>query len=337
MADTNQASHTPNGLEPSPRGAVAVPDLAPAELPSVALPTAELKDFWLLSKPGVTALVVFSAACGLALAPAPPHLVLIFAALLAITLGSAGAAALNMWLEAESDAKMLRTQARPLPAARLSKDTAFGYGALLSVLAFILLSFAAGWQAALLLAFSSFFYVLFYTGWLKRRTDQNIVIGGAAGAFPPVIGWLAGGGDFFHPLPWILFLLIFLWTPPHFWALALPRREEYMRANLPMLPATRGKATTRLHILVYSVLLLPCSLLPALYLDATGRWAYLAFAFVVSAHFLVLAILLARSEDDSPAQAVCATRLFRASIGYLFFVLTALALAHRLPALLLSL
>ena len=267
---------------------------------------------------------------GLFLAPAPPHFVLIFAALLAIALGSAGAAALNMWWESESDAKMLRTQARPLPADRLSKDSAFAYGATLSVVGFILLSFAAGWQAAVLLAFSSFFYVLFYTGWLKRRTDQNIVIGGAAGAFPPLMGWLAGGGEFLHPLPWILFLLIFLWTPPHFWALALPRREEYMRAGLPMLPATRGKATTRAHILVYSLLLLPCSLLPAFYLDGVGRWAYLAFACLVSGHFLVLAVMLAVSEDESETQALRAGRLFRASIGYLFFLLTALVVAHLL-------
>ncbi len=322
MADTK---NTPSRSEPSPAA-----ELSAAEFPAPEFSAAELKDFWLLSKPGVTALVVFTAACGLFLAPAPPHFVLIFASLLAITLGSAGAAALNMWLEAESDAKMLRTQARPLPADRLSKDTAFGFGALLSVLAFILLSFAAGWQAALLLAFSSFFYVLFYTGWLKRRTDQNIVIGGAAGAFPPVIGWLAGGGAFFHPLPWILFLLIFLWTPPHFWALALPRREEYLRAGLPMLPATRGKATTRLHILIYALLLLPSSLLPALYLEDTARWAYLAFASVVSGYFLALAVLLARSEDDSSIQDLRAQRLFRASIGYLFYLLTALVVAHLL-------
>lgn len=294
----------------------------------------ELSDLLALTKPGVTLLVVFTAVVGLVLAPAPPHPVLAIAAVLAIALGSGGAAALNMWIERESDARMIRTCNRPVPAGRIADDTALVFGATLSIVAFILLNFASGHKAALLLAAASVFYVAVYTPFLKPRTDQNIVIGGAAGALPPVIGWVVGGGELLHPLPWSLFLLIFLWTPPHFWALALPRRAEYAAASLPMLPVTRGEASTRRHIFVYALLLAAAAPLPGFFLEGVsslGRGFYLVAATALGLAFAALALQLLRSVDGSERQARLSFRLFAISIGWLFALFAVAAATPLFP------
>ena len=295
---------------------------------SASLSEPELIDYYRLTKPGVTLLVVFTATAGIYLAPAPPHTVLVFASVLAIAAGSAGAAALNMWCERKRDARMIRTAARPLAAMRIAPDSGFVFGAALAILGFILLTFAAGPLAGILLAVTVLFYVLIYTLVLKPRTEQNIVIGGAAGALPPVIGWVVGGGDLLHPLPWILFALVFLWTPPHFWALALPRRAEYAAAKLPMLPVTRGNAETRKQILVYALLLLPAALLPALHFAGGAQIFYAAAATALGIAFVVLAAHLMRQKEDGDGEARAAKRLFRFSIWHLFLIFTCLLVAR---------
>src|SRR3954465_638111 len=218
---------------------------------SAALP-ADCRDILALTKPRVMYLVVFTGLCGMLAAPTMPPLVLGFTAILCIALGAGACGALNQWYEADIDAKMRRTAKRPLPAGRMDRQSALHLGVGLSAFSVLLMGLATNWLAALLLAVSILFYVLVYTVWLKPRTAQNIVIGGAAGAFPPLIGWVAATGHI-AALPLLLFVIVFLWTPPHFWALSLFVRSDYAAAGIPMLPVVAGPGPTRRQILIYSV------------------------------------------------------------------------------------
>ena len=277
-----------------------------------------LSDFVALTKPRVMMLAVFTALVGLSSAPVRLDPLTIFAAVVAIAAGAGAAGALNMWYDADIDAVMMRTTMRPIPRGKVSRLEALILGLVLSAFAVALLALAANPTAAAVLAFTILFYVVVYTAWLKRSTRQNIVIGGAAGALPPVIGWAAAtGGVGLEPL--VLFLIIFLWTPPHFWALALNRSNEYARAGLPMLPVVAGPAATKRQILFYSLLLMPVSLLPWAF-GLAGAF-YGATAGISGAIFVVLVLQLGRSDEvDRRA----AHRLFGFSIAYLFALFAAL-------------
>jgi protoheme IX farnesyltransferase len=282
--------------------------------PALALSAAEVADFVALMKPRVMSLVVFTAFVGLLLAPGHLHPVLGFAALLCIAVGAGAAGALNMWYDADIDAVMTRTARRPIPAGRVLPGEALGFGATLAVGAVMMLGLTANWFAAGLLAFTIFFYVAIYTVWLKRSTPQNIVIGGAAGAFPPMIGWAAAtGGIALESV--LLFLIIFLWTPPHFWALSLLRSGEYARAGIPMLPVVAGCAETRRQILLYTGVLVPVSLAPWL-LGHAG----LLYGVVAVAAGACLSLLAYRvwAAAEGRATDLAARRLFGFSILYLF-------------------
>src|SRR4249920_1150674 len=222
---------------------------------------ATVGDYIALMKPRVMSLVVFTALVGLAVAPGSLHPVAAFTALLCIAVGAGAAGALNMWYDADVDALMTRTARRPVPMGRVRPGEALAFGLTLGSFAVVVLGLLVNWVASALLAFTIFFYVVIYTIWLKRSTPQNIVIGGAAGAFPPVIGWAAVTGSLSLE-PVLLFLIIFFWTPPHFWALALYRTEDYARAGLPMLPVTHGQRFTRLYVLLYTLVLFASALLP---------------------------------------------------------------------------
>ena len=277
-----------------------------------------LGDFVALTKPRVMSLVVFTALCGLLSAPGPHNPVVSLVALLCISAGAGAAGALNMWYDADIDAVMSRTAMRPIPRGRISRPEALTFGLMLAAGSVLAMSFAVNIAAAALLAFTIFFYVVVYTIWLKRRTSQNIVIGGAAGAFPPVIGWVAAtGGVGIEPL--ILFLVIFLWTPPHFWSLSLTRAHDYARAGIPMLPVTAGSAATKRRICLYSLLLAPISILPWAIGPAGPIYATTSALF--SATMLALASNLRASEeaDTRPAR-----HLFGFSIAYLFVLFAAL-------------
>jgi len=275
-------------------------------------------DFVALMKPRVMSLVVFTALCGLLAAPGRHDPVVSLVALLCISAGAGAAGALNMWYDADIDAVMSRTAMRPIPFGRVSRPEALAFGLMLAAVAVLVLAFAANVAAAALLAFTIFFYVVVYTIWLKRRTAQNIVIGGAAGAFPPVIGWVATTGSIgIQPL--ILFLIIFLWTPPHFWALSLNRAHDYARAGVPMLPVVAGRAETKRQICLYSLLLAPVSILPWA-LGPAGP-VYATTSALSSATMIMLASKLRTSgEADKPP----ARRLFIFSIVYLFALFAAL-------------
>jgi protoheme IX farnesyltransferase len=271
-----------------------------------------LGDFFVLLKPRVMTLVVFTAFVGLILAPSGLHPLLAAVAILCIAVGAGAAGAINMWYDRDIDAVMSRTCARPIPAGRMAPDTALSFGLVLSFLSVLLMGLALNWLAAGLLAFASAFYVLVYTMWLKRRTPQNIVIGGAAGAFPPMIGWAAAtGGVALEAL--VLFLIIFAWTPPHFWALSLYREGDYAKAGVPMLPVVAGLPATRRHIFGYTVILAAVSLAPW-YLGFAGSLFGLA-ALVLNARFLWLAGRILREGDKGPAG-----QTFGFSILYLFLI-----------------
>jgi protoheme IX farnesyltransferase len=285
-----------------------------------ALP-ADWRDLYALTKPGVMRLVVFTAICGLLAAPVMPPLVIGFTAILCIALGAGAAGALNQWYEADLDAKMKRTANRPLPAGRLDRQTALHFGVGLAFFSVILMELATNVLAALLLASSILFYVLIYTIWLKRRTAQNIVIGGAAGAFPPLIGWVAATGRI-ELLPVLLFAIIFLWTPPHFWALSLFVRSDYAAANVPMMPVVAGYAATRRQILIYAVIMALAAVVPWP-LGLTG-WIYGAASAVLGAFFVALAIGVAANKATEPKDMGPEKRLFAFSIFYLFVLFAAL-------------
>jgi protoheme IX farnesyltransferase len=285
-----------------------------------ALPT-DWRDLVALTKPRVMSLVVFTGLCGMLAAPVQLPLVLGFTAILCIALGAGAAGALNQWYEADLDAKMRRTANRPLPAKRMDRQTALHFGVGLSVFSVVLMDIATNHLAALLLAVSILFYVLVYTVWLKRRTAQNIVIGGAAGAFPPLIGWVAATGQI-DLLPALLFAIIFLWTPPHFWALSLFVRSDYAAANVPMLPVVAGVRNTRLQILLYSVSVVVAAILPYA-LGLTGL-IYGISAAVLNTVFIILAAAVFANRAEEPAGMKPERRLFAFSILYLFALFAAL-------------
>ena len=276
---------------------------------------ADWRDLVALTKPRVMSLVVFTGLCGLLAAPVSIPFILGFTAILCIALGAGAAGALNQWYEHDLDAKMRRTANRPLPAKRMDRQTALHFGVGLSVFSVILMELATNYLAAILLAASILFYVLIYTVWLKRRTAQNIVIGGAAGAFPPLIGWVAATGSI-DLLPVLLFAIIFLWTPPHFWALSLFVRSDYANANVPMLPVVAGIRNTRSQILVYSVILVVSAMAPFA-LGLTGP-IYGISASVLNAIFLILAAAVWANTSEEVSGMKPERRLFSFSILYLF-------------------
>ena len=282
---------------------------------------ADWRDLLALTKPRVMSLVVFTGLCGLLAAPMPVHPVLGFTAVLCIALGAGAAGALNQWYEADLDAKMKRTANRPLPAGRMSRQTALHFGVGLAIFSVILMDLAANHLAAAVLAISILFYVLVYTVWLKRRTAQNIVIGGAAGAFPPLIGWAAVTGDV-TTLPILLFAIIFLWTPPHFWALSLFVRTDYANAGVPMLPVVAGIESTRRQILLYTLPMIAAAIAP--WALGLAGWVYGAASVVLNAIFLVLAFAVATNKETESRAMGPEKRLFAFSILYLFGLFAAL-------------
>ena len=271
------------------------------DTPTPAVSTARPEDFFQLLKPRVMSLVVFTAVTGLVAAPGAMNLGLAAISVLCIAVGAGAAGALNMALEGETDALMRRTRGRPVAAGRVSSNDALAYGVILSIFAVALLGLSANWLAAGLLALTIVYYAGFYTLLLKRRTPQNIVIGGAAGALPPVIGWAAVTGT--APWQaWLLFLIVFLWTPPHSWALALYSAGDYARAGIPMMPVARGAKSTRLQILLYSLVLVPVAVIPGL--TEMGGRLYLAVSIAGGLGFLALALRVGRARaGDTPDKA----------------------------------
>lgn len=285
-----------------------------------AAPAAEasVKDFIALLKPRVMSLVVFSGFAGLWVAPgsAQMHPFIAFVAMLCLAIGAGAAGAFNMWYDRDIDAVMTRTRTRPIPAGRIAPDAALGFSVVLTLLSVMTMGVAVNWTAAALLAFANIFYAGIYTMGLKRRTPQNIVIGGAAGAFPPMIGWAAVTGDI-SAVSIALFFIIFLWTPPHFWALALFSSEDYRRANLPMMPLIRGEKSTKIQMLAYTLALVPVTLAPWV-AGIAGR-GYALTALALSGFFVYTAIRVLRSSDARPAR-----QMFGFSIFYLFALFLAL-------------
>jgi len=282
---------------------------------------ADWRDLLALTKPRVMSLVVFTGLAGLLAAPGIVHPVLGFAAVLCIALGAGAAGALNQWYEADLDAKMKRTANRPVPAGRMTRQTALHFGVGLAVFSVVLMDLAANHLAAALLAVSILFYVLVYTVWLKRRTAQNIVIGGAAGAFPPLIGWVAATGRI-ELLPVLLFAIIFLWTPPHFWALSLFVRTDYANAGVPMMPVVAGIESTRRQILLYSLPMIAAAVAP--WAMGLAGWVYGAASIALNAVFLVLAVAVLANKASEPRAMGPEKRLFAFSILYLFGLFAAL-------------
>ena len=284
-------------------------------------------DFLALMKPRVMSLVVFTALVGLVTAPGQLHPALAVIALLAIAVGAGASGALNMWYDADIDERMQRTASRPIPTGRVTPEEAFTFGMVLSVGSVLTLGVLVNWVAGALLALTIAFYVVVYTMWLKRSTPQNIVIGGAAGAFPPMIGWAAVTGSVSIESI-LMFAIIFMWTPPHFWALALFRSDDYARAGVPMLPVVAGERETRRQIVIYSVLLVPLAVVPAII--GLGGITYAIVSTILGAMFLNLALQLWRTEDEA-ARIKVAKRLFAFSILYLF-ALFAVLLIERVVA-----
>jgi protoheme IX farnesyltransferase len=290
---------------------------------------ADWRDYFALTKPRVMSLVVFTGMCGLLAAPGHIHPVLGFTAVLCIALGAGGAGALNQWWEADIDALMKRTAKRPIPTGRLPRQDALHFGTALAAASVMIMGLANGWLPAGILALSIVYYALIYTVWLKPRTPQNIVIGGGAGAFPPLIGWVAVTGDI-TAMPLLLFAIIFVWTPPHFWALALFVKTDYAKAGIPMLPVVAGEAATRRQILLYSVVLLFVSVTPWA-IGGTGP-IYGAAALALSAVFLALAFAVYRHRAAEGEPSKPERRLFAFSVLYLFALFGALVVDRMLLA-----
>jgi protoheme IX farnesyltransferase len=286
------------------------------------MPT-EWRDFFALTKPRVMTLVIFTAICGMMAAPGTIHPIIGFTAILAIAMGAGGSAVLNCWWEADIDAGMKRTMSRPLPDGRMRREDARDFGIFLSGVSIVLMGLAVGWLAAALLLGAIIYYAVIYTMWLKPRTPQNIVIGGGAGAFPPLIGWVAVTGDI-TAMPLLLFAIIFFWTPPHFWALALFVQSDYAKVGIPMLPVVAGEKATRHQIMLYTLLLTPIAIAPW-WIGGTG-WIYGSCALVLSALFIILALPVftrMRAEVDAMTPE---KNLFKFSIVYLFVLFAALVL-----------
>ena len=308
MSLVGESVHLPGSL-------AKLPVVARAE-PSIA----SVGDYLALMKPRVMSLVVFTALVGLVIAPGHLHPVIGFTALLCIAVGAGSAGALNMWYDADLDAMMARTAARPIPAGRITPGEALAFGSVLAAFSVVTMGLLVNWLAAALLAFAILFYVAVYTMWLKRLTPQNIVIGGAAGALPPMIGWAAATGGIGFPSI-LLFLIIFFWTPPHFWALALIRVDDYARAGVPMLPVVAGKRETRRQILLYSVVLLPIGVAPFLFGYAGLGYAVTA---IVSGVLMIALALRLRAAGDGPFGEQAAKHLFAFSVLYLFLLFAVL-------------
>ncbi len=286
--------------------------MSDAALRTVELDRAEAApgDFFALLKPRVVSLVVFTGVTGIMVAPGSIHPLIALVALLCIAVGAGAAGAINMWYDRDIDAVMTRTSRRPIPMGKITPGDALGFGTVLAVGSVTVMGLAVNHAAAALLAVSILFYVFIYTVWLKRRTPQNIVIGGAAGAFPPMIGWAAVTGSVGIESV-LLFALIFFWTPPHFWALALYRRGDYEKAGIPMLPVVAGEAETRKQMLLYTILLLPIAVAPA-WFGVVG-WLYGGVALVLGLVFLAAAIAVCFDKTHRSAK-----RMFGYSIFYLF-------------------
>ncbi len=279
-------------------------------------------DFWSLLKPRVMSLVIFTGFAGMFIAPGAMHPLVFAVSLFAIAAGAGASGAINQWYDRDIDAIMTRTRNRPIPAGVMAPAEALTLGLVVSAMSVLLLGLAANWLAAGLLAFTIFFYAVVYTVWLKRSTPQNIVIGGAAGALPPVIGWAAVTGSL-SVEPLLLFTIIFMWTPPHFWALALVKNDDYQQANVPMLPVVAGAAETKKQILIYSILLAPLPVVPSFIGMASIGYGMLA---AVSGLIMVyLSAVLYRTGSDRDA-----LRLFGYSILYLFLLFLALVVDHAL-------
>ena len=279
--------------------------------------TGDVLDYIALLKPRVMSLVVFTGFAGLAVAPGEMHPILAAVAVFCIALASGAAGAINMWYDRDIDALMERTRERPLPTGKIEPAEALSFGVILAAGAIMLMFLATNAIAAALLATAVLFYVFVYTVWLKRRTSQNIVIGGAAGAFPPAIGWAAVTGNVGIEAV-VMFLVIFFWTPPHFWALALYRKGDYATAGIPMLPVVRGGGATKRQMLIYTILLTPVSMAPCL-LGIAGWALYGGAAIVLNVIFLMLAVAVMRDTSEAIAK-----RMFGFSIFYLFALFAAL-------------
>ncbi len=266
-------------------------------------------DYFTLLKPRVMSLVVFTGFCGVLLAPETPHIFFTFIIVLMIAMGSGAAGAINMWYERDLDKKMRRTQNRPLPRGVMASADALAFGVILATFSLFIMALVVNWLAAGLLLCAILFYVFIYTIWLKPRTMQNIVIGGAAGAFPPMIGWAGASGE----LAWeavLLFAVIFIWTPPHFWALALVKSGEYQQANIPMMPNVKGDSYTKRQILLYSILLLPFVL--GFYGLGFSSWVYGFSVLLMTLEFIRRAVYLIYDKENKSAM-----KMFRYSIIYL--------------------
>ena len=307
-------------MEPGQGGAAPLP---------ASYDMSEVGDWIALLKPRVMSLVVFSGLVGMLVAPGVGalHPVLAATAIMCIAVAAGAAGAINMWYDRDIDAVMRRTAKRPIPNGRIAPGAALAFGIWLSVAAVTVMWMATNIAAAFVLALSIAFYVFVYTMWLKRRTPQNIVIGGAAGAFPPVIGWAAVTGDV-TLVPIILFAIIFVWTPPHFWSLALWAHDDYARAGVPMLPVTAGARETRRQILIYAVILAPLGLLP--WLVGFSGPAYAAVAAVLGVAFVWFAVGVLRDQQDEAGRSLTrdapARACFRFSLYYLFILFAALAI-----------
>jgi protoheme IX farnesyltransferase len=305
-----------------------MPTASPIEVESRATPRVvsggDVSDFIALLKPRVMFLVVFTALVGMVVTPPGVHPVIAFASLLMIAVGAGASGCLNMWWDADVDAVMIRTRKRPIPAGKISRDDALAFGLTLAVGSVLMLGLVSNWLAAGLLAFTIAFYAVIYSMWLKRSTPQNIVIGGAAGALPPVVAQAAAtGGVTLESL--VLFAIIFMWTPPHFWALALVKSDDYARAGIPMMPNVAGPDATRRHILAYTVLLAPLGVAPVAL--GFGGLAYAAVSIAGGLGMLALALRVFRSREGEPAMRV-AQHLFGFSILYLFALFAALLAEH---------
>ncbi|MFW7267103.1 heme o synthase [Gluconacetobacter sp. Hr-1-5] len=294
-----------------------------------ALVGTEARDWFALLKPRVISLVVFTGAAGMAMAPGHLNPVIACVAILCICMASGAAGAINMWYDRDIDAIMTRTARRPIPDGRIRQDQALGFGIGLSTASVLLMWLATNALAAFILAFSIFFYAVIYTMWLKRSTPQNIVIGGAAGAFPPMIGWAAATGSL-DVMPIVMFAIVFLWTPPHFWSLSLYACKDYGRAGIPMLPVVRGARHTRWQILIYTLILSAVSLVPSV-LHQAG-WLYSATAVLLDAGFVGCAVRVLRDRQDATGVSLtgdgAARRAFRFSLLYLFLLFCGLLADH---------